>query len=655
MTNRSYTRYNFLIRTIQAISSILDPSGILKRLTDNVKSFFGADGLELLVVAGAEDEMNFWNDKRIPHLKVISEDDIGAIPEIERIIRGQEVMIVRVESADDLSEGMRELIGGMSTVTVLGLPVIRDGSGVGAGIACFKGDRGIDQDDLLLLRTTVNLAGNLVLNALTHQRVKEIGERYRTLVEHIGAGMVIIQDNVIKFANEAMVELLGYSKEELYSKPFYELISHRDRKRMLESYSRRLRGEDMPETYGFWGIRKDGREIYVEGIYSIVPYGGRNAVVAVIRDATRDLELRQELERASKLEGLAVLSGGIAHNFNNLLTGIMGNATLIKLNVEPHDPIHRRATIIETLSERGARLVNRLLMFAQRIGEEKRVTDLNRFVEEKVASLREDFIPENVQLNFIPSVDPLTVKVAPGAFGTAIQCLIENSVEAMPNGGKIDVSLKRQGDYAVISVSDTGGGIPHDMLDRLFDPFYSTKDPSEGAGLGLAMVYGIANEHGGYVRVENGPKSGSTFSIYLPIIEGVEPVRRGEKDVILIVEEAPLVREMLRHMLNEYGYSTIEVGNFRDAVRTIDELGDRMKLIILDLTISGMERSMVTFELFRNRSPKAKIIGTSSEPSDERIMEYGAAGFLLKPFGLNQLMAIVENALKLGGTGEPQG
>jgi len=225
----------------------------------------------------------------------------------------------------------------------------------------------------------------------------------------------------------------------------------------------------------------------------------------------------------------------------------------------------------------------------------------------------------------------------------------------MPNGGKIDVLLKRQGDYAVISVSDTGSGIPHDRLDRLFDPFYTTKDPSEGAGLGLAMVYGIANEHDGYVRVENGPESGSTFSIYLPIVEGVEPIKRKEEDVILIVEEAPLVREMLKHMLSEYGYSTVEVGNFREAMRMIDELGDRMKLIILDLTISGMERSMVTFEIFRNRSPKAKIIGTSSESSDERIMEYGAAGFLLKPFGLNQLIAMVENALKLGGTGGSQG
>ena len=651
---KGQTRYEFLIRTIQAISSILDPSGILEKLADNVKSFFGADGLEFLVVAD-EDDMSFWSDKEIPHLKMITEDEIGAIPEIGRIIRGQEVVIVRVEGADDLSEGMRELIGGIPNVTVLGLPVIRDGSGIGAGIARFKGDRGVDQDDLLLLQTTVNLAGNLVFNVLMHQRVKEIGERYETLVEHLGAGMIIIQDNKIKFANNAMVELSGYSKEELYSKPFYEFISPRDRRRMLESYSRRLKGDDVPETYGFWGIRKDEGEVYVEGIYSIVPYGGRDAVVAVLRDATRDLELRKELERASKLEGLAVLSGGIAHNFNNLLTGIMGNATLIKLSLDPQDQNYRRAAVIETLSERGARLVNRLLMFAQRIGEEKRIIELNRFISGKVDSLREDFVPESVRLNFIPSIDPITVRVAPGALGTAIQCLIENSVEAMPDGGRIDVSIKREGDYAVVSVSDTGRGIPREMLDRLFDPFYSTKDPSEGAGLGLAMVYGIANEHGGYVRVENGPESGSTSSIYLPIVEGIEPIRREEGDVILIVEEAPLVKEMLKHMLNEYGYSTVEVGNFRDAVRKIDELGDRMKLIILDLTISGMERSMVTFEIFRNRSPRTKIIGTSSEPSDERIMGYGAAGFLLKPFSLNQLITTVENALKLGGMGEHQG
>jgi PAS domain S-box-containing protein len=643
-----YRRYSFLIQTIQAISSTLALTHILERLDASIKSFFGADGLEFLILSTSEEERSFWREKEVPHLTVISDDKVESIPELKRIVRDQEVMLIKVDERTELSKEVREFFEGMSAITVLGFPITRDEVGVGAGIVCFERERAIGQDDLLLLRVIMNLAGNAILNAILHQRVSEIGERYRTLVEHLGAGVVILQDERIKFANDYMVELSGYTREELYSIPFYQLISPQDRKKALENYRRRLNGENPPETYGFWGMRKDGREIYIEGIYSVIPYGGRRAVVAVIRDATEKLQMEQELERASRLEGLSLLAGGIAHNFNNLLTGIMGNATLIKLGAKPNSQVYKRAEVIETLSQRGAALVNRLLAFAQRIGEEKQVVDVNRVVRENIELFKLDIAQENIQLNFIPAPEPIMIRVAPKALGTAVQSLLENSVEAMPDGGRIDVSLSRESDYAVISVKDTGKGVSREMMGKLFDPFYSTKDPSEGAGLGLAMVYGIANEHGGYVRAESRPGVGSTFNIYLPALQEDEAQEQAESDMILIVEASEIVREMMKTTLVNYGYTAIISENLTDAVELLKELGNRVKVIILDLTIRGLGGGIKVFEMFKNGCPGIKIIGTSSEPEDERVMEHGAAGFLLKPFGMNQFLTLVENAFKMG-------
>ena len=626
---------DFVIDLLRSLSS--DVAGITAQISCKVKDLLGFESL--FALTAPPEELFIWGEVRGERLKLLGEAEIKRVPELHRAIgRGETVLI------DDgaLSEELRSMLKEDRPGLVLIAPMMMDGKAFGAGIYWGKGK--LSREEIALLEVVTCIAGSSLSNAVARKLIREIRARYMTVMDKLDAAVVIAQDERIKYANDKALKLTGYSREELYSVPIHRLISPRDRERIINTYRRRMAGERVEEEYGFWVLRKDGREVFVEGIYSVVPFRGRRAVIAILRDATEKRKLEREAERARRLESLRVLTGGLAHNFNNLLCGIMGNASLIKLTVPPDAPSYRRADAIEKLSQKGAELVRQLLIFAQRLEEEHKPADLNAVVEGKLIELEGKLGREDIRFDFRPSPRPLPVKIPLSAFSLALENVLENAVEAMPEGGTVKAELFEREDMAVLTVQDEGKGIKREHIDKVFDPFFSTKDPSEGAGLGLSLIHSVVNECGGRVDISSS-ENGTTVTIRLPIFRGEAGPEEKSGRYIMIVSGTH--RELIRDALQSEGFDKlIAVPSAEVAEELFERLQRDIALAILDLSLPGAKE---LFGVMRGRSPSLKAILISNDPEDEKLLEIGGVRVLPKPIPIDKLIQLAKRAVEVEG------
>jgi two-component system cell cycle sensor histidine kinase/response regulator CckA len=391
-----------------------------------------------------------------------------------------------------------------------------------------------------------------------------------------------------------------------------------------------------------------------------------------VEERLRSKRLEEELRQAQKMEALGRLAGGVAHDFNNLLTAILGYGDLLLGRVGPDSPLRTDLQEVKRAGERAASLTRQLLAFSRRQPLRSKILDAREQIGFMEPLLRR-LLPESIRLELAMGEAPLLIRVDPGQLDQVLLNLALNARDAMSAGNGVlriglapvemgDAALSkhpgvRPGHYIVLSVADTGAGIPQDMLPHLFEPFFTTKDEGKGTGLGLATVYGITRQSGGFLSVSSEPGRGTTFRIYFPEIREEKPDLASTSQVIekisgtetiLLVEDEEQVRRLVRHCLAGNGYTVIEARDPIDALKLVEKDGVHIDLLLTDIVMPAMNGRALAAELRRRLGDDLSVVYMSGYSEDATVREGKAepwAGFIAKPFVPTDLLVRVRKTL----------
>ena len=491
-------------------------------------------------------------------------------------------------------------------------------------------------------------------------------EKYRTLVENATEAIFIIQDEKIKFPNYKTISLSGYSAEELSKISFTGLIHPDDRKAVLDRYKRRIQGEEISAIQTYRVLTKAGEELWVQFNSVPITWEGRPATLNFGRDMTREKKLEAQFQTAQKMEAIGTLAGGIAHDFNNLLMGIQGHVSLMLFDLDPSHPHYESLKKIEAQVKNGANLSGQLLAFARRGKYEVKPTDVNKIIQQTSSMFERTKREINIHRKYQEGI--WAIEVDRGQIEQVLMNLYVNGWQAMPEGGNLfvesrNVTLDRDnikvfsaepGNYVRISVRDTGTGMDQNTRQRIFDPFFTTKEMGRGTGLGLASVYGIIKNHGGFIDVYSEIGEGTIFNIYLPASDKkVSEDKRlsGEilrgKEMVLLVDDEETITEIMEKALTLTGYRVLPARGGEEAIELYKKNQNRIDLVVLDMIMPGMNGGKV-FDRLREMNPGVKVIlssGYSMDGEASQIMDRGCSGFIQKPFGIKELSQKIREVL----------
>ena len=511
-----------------------------------------------------------------------------------------------------------------------------------------------------------NLLEEISERKLTEEALRDSEEKYRLVVENASDAILIAQDQYVKFANSRATILSGYTKEELTSFPFLEFIHPEDRETVMERYTKKIHGEDSPESYPLRIITKQGDAVSMELRSILIAWEGRPATLNFLRDITQQKKLEEQLLHARKMEAIGTLAGGVAHDFNNLLMGILGYTSLLLMHTEKTHPHYEKLKRIEQQVESGAELTKQLLGFARGGKYEVRPADLNELVRQSSDMFGRTKKEITIQKKLQPEL--YLVEMDRGQIEQVLLNLYVNAWHAMPSGGDLFIETRNiiidekfgrlydlsPGEYVRITVTDNGVGMDEATQKRIFEPFFTTKELGRGAGLGLASAYGIIRNHNGIINVYSEKGHGTTFSIYLPASkkvritdekQEVKIMRGGE--TILFVDDEEINTDVVGSLLETLGYTVLIAKNGQDALKLYKKDHQAIHLVILDMIMPGMGGSE-TFEKLKEINPEVKVIlssGYSINGQAAEILERGCKGFIQKPFSIDEVSRKIREVL----------
>jgi len=483
----------------------------------------------------------------------------------------------------------------------------------------------------------------------------------RAVMEHVPDGLLTVSaGGMLVSMNPAAERIFGLHAPEVVGRPADELLP--------------------PGFQGYVGQgsrssearRRDGTMVHLELAVAEVPGGDQRLVVSV-RDVTERKRLEAEVQRTQKMDTVGMLAGGVAHDFNNVLTGIQSAAALARLDLPVDHSAQSDLGEIERQCQRAGALVRQLLAFARRQPLAQRSLSLNQVVLD-VESLLRRVIGEPVKLVTELSDELWTISGDPAQLEQVLMNLCVNARDAMPDGGTLTVRTRNfeiGADFATrhgtvpgkrmveLSVQDTGVGIPAGTLERIFEPFFTTKAPGRGTGLGLAVVHGIVRQHQGTVEVSSASGRGSTFQILLPAIEGapLESERRARPPAprtggtVLVVEDDAAVRQGLARLLEKSGFRALTADDAESALALLG--GVAVDLVILDAVLPGLS-GLAAYRTIHQRHPSARVLvvsGYGEGQMDPELRRDPGTTFLQKPFTHLELLEAVQRVLASRETG----
>ena len=487
-------------------------------------------------------------------------------------------------------------------------------------------------------------------------------------------------DGIVLTWNAGAERLYGYSSAEGKGRPMSFLLPP-DRPDEEDEILERIKRGDRVEHYETARLRKDGRRIQVS--LTISPIRNKHGVIIgashIARDITERKRFEEKLLQTAKLESLGVLAGGVAHDFNNLLVGILGNASLALEMLSADNPARTMIRDILTASERASLLTRQLLAYAGKGRFVVEPINLSGLVRE-ISNLVQTSIPKTVQLRLDLQENLPTIEGDAGQLHQLIMNLVINGAEAIgaEQSGTLlvttgvqdvdDTYLKttlstaeiHQGKYVTLEIHDTGCGMDEATIQRIFDPFFTTK--FTGRGLGLAAVQGIVRGHKGALKVYSTPGRGTTFKVLLPCADQpqVKSARTPSDELlagtatILVIDDEQLVRRTTKSMMEHYGYTVVVAESGKEGVDLFNVIGDRVSLVLLDMTMPVMSGEETLRHLKTSR-PDVKVILSSGYNEVEAIQRFtgkGLAGFLQKPYSAVALAEKVKMVLAVeGGVG----
>ena len=493
------------------------------------------------------------------------------------------------------------------------------------------------------------------------EALRENEEKYRTVLEIMEEGYyeVDLAGNYT-FVSDTMCRIRGYSREDLIGMNNRGYMSEETAKKVFKVFNSVYTSGNPSKNLRWETIRKDGAKIQIETSASLIrdsegkPIGFRG----IVRDISEKQKLEAQLQQAQRMESIGTLAGGIAHNFNNLLMGIQGNASIILLDIDSSNPRHKNLKNIEKLVENGAKLASQLIGYAREGSYEVKPINLNQLANETSTTFGMTKKEISVHQEFSEKL--YGIKADQGQIEQVLLNLYVNAADAMPGGGDLflktmnvpekDIAGKpyklKPGIYVLLTVRDTGTGMDKETKERIFEPFFTTKGFASGTGLGMASAYGIIKGHGGYIDVDSRVGEGTTFSIYLPATEKMieekkvlpDELVKGE-GTVLLVDDEKMVLESGEELLKYLGYEVLLAENGQKGLELYKKNQHKIDLVLLDMVMPVMGGGEA-FDRMKEINTNVKVLlssGYSLEGEAKEILKRGCDAFIQKPFKLEQL------------------
>jgi len=524
------------------------------------------------------------------------------------------------------------------------------------------------REDVALLQVVSDIIGSALQRDRTEAALKDSERRYRSVVEDMPAMVCrFLPDGTLTFVNDACCLYFRRNRQQLVGENFFQFMTEDDRPKVRDQLSS-LSPENPTVTDEHSVVTPQGELAWHEWTdRALFDRNGKLVEFQSIgRDITAKRKMEMELQKIQKLESLGVLAGGIAHDFNNFLTGIVGNISLVRLYRESGDDIAERLDEMQKACMRAKELTQQLLTFSKGGTPVKKVQRISGLVSDSAAfALR----GSNVRCDCQFPEDLWWAEIDGGQIGQVINNLVLNADQAMPNGGVITIRADNRvlaphntlslppGRYVRLSVRDQGVGIAAEYLQRIFDPYFTTKQ--KGSGLGLAVAHSIVEKHNGRLAVDSRLGRGSEFCLYLPAAEAdlrEEPVRESNslsgQGKVLVMDDEAIVRDVLQGMLELLGYQVLLVEEGRAAVavyRAAKASGKPCDAVILDLTIPGGMGGKETIRHLREIDPQVRAIvssGYSNDPVMADPRQFGFQEVVSKPFQMQEIGEALQRLLR---------
>jgi len=547
----------------------------------------------------------------------------------------------------------------------------------GIVIVGSKAAAAFSRKELDLMTAFANQIGVALENATLFEQLRDSEERYMDLFEHSpDLYHIVDRDGTIISCNQTEADRLGYRKNEIVGHSVLKLYpeSYRDtaEKMLREVFESHREISGVEEQM----LTKAGEPIDVSINTSIIYDEDREPIS--IRVAARDITEKKKMEskiiHAQRIDSIGNLAGGVAHDFNNILTSILGSTAIIKRRMSKANVWYHFVDIIETAAKRGAGLTRQLLTFARKSTVQFRPIVVNSIIQETL-HLFERSIDKRIEVRKDLASEMSIIHGDEGQIQQAILNVLINARDAMPNGGVITVRSEKikfdeqqgsafgevkSGDFASISIVDTGIGMDRTVQQHIFEPFFTTKDQGKGTGLGLSVVYGVMNSHGGFITVRSEPGVGSQFSLFFPLLSDAEKLKRPSKQArlqrgdehVLVVDDEEHVGEVISGMLTDLGYQ-VTIARSGTQALSLMKKGKAFDVVVLDINMPTMGGDE-TFSKIKELKPDICVVvstGYSNASLDNSPLRNAVDGFLQKPYQLEELSKSMRDAIDRKGNG----
>ncbi len=533
-------------------------------------------------------------------------------------------------------------------------------------------------DDQGSVEKIIHVATDVTELKETQEALRLSEERFRSLVENSPLGLLVVQEERIPYANPEALRLLDASLEQVLQAHYLDFTHPDDRELIAERYRRRARGEVVPAGVEFRLLGSPKEERWVMGNTAPISWDGKPAYLVFLQDLSQQRRMQEEREKleaqflqAQKMEAVGRLAGGVAHDFNNMLSIVTGYTELALRHAQGNKPLERYLEEVLEATKRSASLIRQLLAFARKQVISPRPLDLNQAIAGMLKMLKR-LIGEDIELSWIAGHETWTVFMDPAQLDQILANLMVNARDAIAGTGKVTIETQNleldheycrehpgfvPGQYVMLAVTDDGCGMDRETLERIFEPFFTTKGMDKGTGLGLSTVYGIVKQNKGFINAYSEPGKGTTFKIYLPRYQASEAgwpsetpspesLPKGSETVLLVEDELSLIR-VYRKFLESLGYKVLATSSPEEALALAGAHQGEIHLLLTDVVMPQMNGKEL-WGLLKKARPEIRCLFMSGYTADaiahHGVLEPGV-NFLGKPFTLGALASKLREAL----------
>jgi len=686
--NRQFKALSTVAEIGNATTTILDISNLLKTEMSVIQRYLDfdrgmillplkeEDGLYNVACYGYSDEHGEFLQQNQIYFDQLEQKEIFSLA-----FKNQTFFLVNdmVEIETVISKKSLEYLKKMNVHSFIYAPIVYEKNSLGVIILeNTTAKRILTQRDQDLIMGIASQTAVSIFNAMSFEKLQESEERFKKTFDSAASGVALIGiDGHFMEVNTQLCHMLGYTDEELLTKSLADITHDEDQQTGLKSLRQMLDGTIPSAWFERRCLHKEGQTIwtFMSTAFLYDNAGHPLYFIYHIQDLSEKKKAEEErkkletqLRQSQKMESMGTLAGGIAHDFNNILSAIMGNTQLAQLDVSAENPLQQRFEQIISAGYRATDLIKQILLFSRQSEQELRPVQI-RLVVKEVLNLIRASLPASIEIqNLIDSGS--TILADPTQIHQIIMNFCTNAGHAMQEKGGIlnvnliDVELDSDfvsqhpdinpGPHVMLTVKDTGHGIPPHILNQIFDPFFTTKKKGEGTGMGLSVVHGIVKSHHGIITADSVPGKGSTFTVYFPAAEKEtqsdnktkKHLPTGTESILFIDDEQPLA-EIGKQMLERLGYEVIAKTNSVEALEMVKTEPGRFQLVITDLTMPQMTGEELAENIWQIRSDIPIIIcsGLNSKMTAGKLKEMGFKALIMKPISMEIMAQTVRTVL----------